>query len=168
MNKTSQTVQATTNLKANATRAKASRQQGRDDKAVVNNVATKATAQSSGGRQQLGKKGEDLACQLLERSGAKILTRNWKCQAGEADIIACEGGDLVFIEVKTRRSIAAGFPEEAVTAQKRARYEKIALHYLCDHDMPTSRVRFDVIAVTLISDTKTLIKHHRDAFCAGA
>jgi putative endonuclease len=119
-------------------------------------------------KKNVGKKGEDLACSLLQHNGAEVLERNWKCQAGEADIIAREDGDLVFVEVKTRRNIAAGFPEEAVTAQKRARYEKIALLYLADHDLPSSRVRFDVIAVTLISENKTLIRHHRDAFCVEA
>jgi putative endonuclease len=118
-------------------------------------------------RQELGRKGEDLACTLLQHNGAEILERNWRCSAGEADIIAREDDDLVFIEVKTRRNITAGFPEEAVTSQKRLRYEKIALLYLADHDLPSSRVRFDVVAVTLISENKTLIKHHRDAFSAG-
>ncbi|MDR2108868.1 MAG: YraN family protein [Coriobacteriales bacterium] len=118
-------------------------------------------------RQELGRKGEELACTLLLRNGAEILERNWKCPAGEADIIAREDGELVFAEVKTRRNISSGFPEEAVTARKRARYERIALMYLANHDLPSSRVRFDVIAVTLISESKTMIRHHRDAFSAG-
>jgi putative endonuclease len=113
---------------------------------------------------ELGNRGEDIACRYLADNNASILERNWKCSAGEADIIARENDDLVFIEVKTRSSIARGFPEDAVTAQKRGKYERIALHYLATHEQPSSRVRFDVIAVVLIGTQQVFLKHYRDAF----
>ncbi|MDR3316115.1 MAG: YraN family protein [Coriobacteriales bacterium] len=116
-------------------------------------------------QKQLGQRGEGYACHYLERQGVRILERNWRCKAGEADIIACEDEDLVFIEVKTRRSAAAGLPEEAVTPEKRKRYEGIALHYLATHSLPSSRVRFDVIALSVIDEGRAFVRHHRDAFC---
>ena len=74
----------------------------------------------------LGKRGERAAARYLERMNYIVLERNWKCPFGEADIIALDESTLVFVEVKTRTSIAKGFPSEAVDARKRARYEKIA------------------------------------------
>ena len=116
---------------------------------------------------QLGKDGEELACTYLADNNAQIIERNWSCKAGEADIIAREGEDLAFIEVKTRSSVHAGFPEDAVTRRKRIKYEKIALLYLASHSQPTTRVRFDVIAVVMTGDNEALLCHHRDAFCMG-
>ena len=118
-------------------------------------------------RKQTGTKGEDFASRYLEQAGIKIIERNWRCQAGEADIIADESGTLVFVEVKTRRSIAAGFPEESVTKAKRRRYETIAAYYLSLNDSPSTRVRFDVIGVMLTGEEQAFVKHHRDVFAAG-
>jgi putative endonuclease len=118
-------------------------------------------------RKQLGSKGEDIACRHLEHQGTKILERNWRCQSGEADIIAREDDDLVFIEVKTRSSAAAGFPEEAVTREKRRKYEKIAMDYLFTHNLPSARVRFDVMALLIGDNGQAFLRHHRDAFCEG-
>jgi putative endonuclease len=116
---------------------------------------------------QLGIQGEDMACTYLERQGTEILERNWKCQAGEADIIAQEDGDLVFIEVKTRTTTSAGFPEDAITRKKRRKYEMIATEYLFTHNLPSTRVRFDVVALLVSGTGKAFLRHHRDAFCVG-
>ena len=79
-------------------------------------------------RQALGKRGEEAAVRYLEAKGYEILKRNWYCRFGEADIIARDiDGTICFIEVKTRRSIEAGIPEESITRDKRRRYERIAL-----------------------------------------
>jgi putative endonuclease len=118
-------------------------------------------------RKRLGNQGEDIACTFLERSGVTILERNWRCQAGEADVIAREGDDLVFVEVKTRTSNSAGFPEDAVNREKRRRYEKIATEYLFSHNLPSARVRFDVMALLLSGDGKAFLRHHRDAYGEG-
>jgi putative endonuclease len=118
-------------------------------------------------RKELGTRGEEIACTFLEGRGVEIIERNWKCQAGEADVIAREGSDLVFIEVKTRTSEVSGFPEEAVSRRKRQRYEKIATEYLFTHDLPSARVRFDVVALLLSADGKAFLRHHRDAYGEG-
>ena len=120
-------------------------------------------------RKELGERGEFFACTYLERQGIQVLDRNWRCKAGEADIIAIEDDDVVFLEVKTRRmNTETGLPEDAITAAKRKRYERIAESYLFHHDLPSARIRFDVIAISVSDDGKALLRHHRDAFCCGA
>jgi putative endonuclease len=116
---------------------------------------------------ELGRKGEEVACTYLASHGIGVLARNWRCRAGEADIIAVEDDDIVFIEVKTRASLNGGLPEDSVTREKRAKYENIAMHYLAQGAHPSSRVRFDVISVVLIGDARAFLRHHRDAFSEG-
>ena len=114
---------------------------------------------------ELGERGENAACKYLEHRGFDILARNWKCSYGEADVIAQDKDALVFIEVKTRAGTGAGLTEEAVTAQNRPRYEKIAMEYLKqENELDSTSVRFDVISITLISHNKAFLRHHRDAF----
>lgn len=82
-------------------------------------------------RQELGRKGEEAAVRYLKSRGYAIVKRNWFCRFGEADIIARDPeGTLCFIEVKTRQSVEAGLPEEAITRSKQSRYERIALCYM--------------------------------------
>ncbi|MDR3136404.1 MAG: YraN family protein [Coriobacteriales bacterium] len=137
-------------------------------KASANSIQSKdagtgeKSAQTAG--QSLGKVGEQLSSTYLEQNGFEILERNWRCKAGEADIIAFEDDTLVFIEVKTRSQSNCGLPEDAVTAQKRTRYENIAINYLMHHQLPTSKVRFDVISLLVFSEHKAFLRHHRDAF----
>ena len=116
----------------------------------------------------LGAYGEDLACELLKRNDYIILERNWACPAGEADIIALDDGCLVFVEVKTRAGGDKGFPQEAVTPKKRARYERIAYSFLSTYDGSDARVRFDVIAIQAMPNSKGFVKHIVNAFGAGA
>ena len=93
-------------------------------------------AAESIGNRGLGMRGEQAAARFLEHRGYVVLERNWTCRFGEADIIALDEDETVcFIEVKTRRSIEAGIPEEAVTPEKQRRYERIALSYLSESDI---------------------------------
>ena len=114
----------------------------------------------------LGAFGEDLACELLKRKEYVVLERNWSCPAGEADIVALDEGCLVFVEVKTRAG-SNGFPQEAVTAKKRARYERIAYYFLSQYDGADARVRFDVIAIQAMPNGKGFVKHIVNAFGQG-
>lgn len=113
---------------------------------------------------ELGRKGESAACKFLERKGFSILERNWVCAAGEADIIAtldteC-GSELHFIEVKTRMSTSTGFPEEAVNAEKRRRYEVIAEIYMQQNYCEEARVTFDVISILVTSPDRAFLRMH--------
>jgi putative endonuclease len=71
----------------------------------------------------VGRFGEQLAVGHLETAGLEILARNWRCRQGELDIVARDGSQLVFVEVKTRSSRAFGSPAEAVDRAKSARGE---------------------------------------------
>ncbi len=119
-------------------------------------------------RRELGRKGEDAAVRYLSTRGYRILQRNWRCRFGEADIIAEDpDGTVCFIEVKTRRSMEAGLPEEAVTARKRSRYEKIAMCYIVQEDIDdNTALRFDAIAICVAGGKRAILRHHRSCFDA--
>jgi putative endonuclease len=100
----------------------------------------------------VGRHGEQLAVRHLEDAGLTILARNWRCREGELDIVAKDGSALVFVEVKTRSSLAYGTPAEAVTRAKSARIRQLALRWImAQRDEPDSgfwaEVRFDVVSV---------------------
>ncbi|MBQ9002631.1 MAG: YraN family protein [Eggerthellaceae bacterium] len=116
---------------------------------------------------EIGRRGENAAARYLEMFGYEILERNWKCPAGEADIVARDENAVVFVEVKTRTSLARGLPSEAVDEAKRARYEKIAAWYLRDYEFVDVPVRFDVVALLVVSEDRALVRHYRNAFCGG-
>ncbi len=116
---------------------------------------------------ELGRRGEDAAARFLYQRGYEIVERNWLCPAGEADIIARDGDAVVFVEVKTRTSVEKGLPSEAVDAQKRSRYEKIAALFLRDYEAVNVPVRFDVVSLLVVSPDRALIRHHINAFSAG-
>ena len=117
--------------------------------------------------QEIGRRGENAAARYLKLIGYEILERNWRCPAGEADIIAREDDAVVFVEVKTRTSLVKGLPSEAVDESKRARYEKIAGWYLRDYEFVDIPIRFDVIALLVVSEDRALIRHYQNAFCEG-
>lgn len=94
-----------------------------------------------------GKKGERLAKRYLINCGYEIVECNYRTTFGEADIIARIGEELVFVEVKTRRSDDYGSPSEAVNTAKQEKYRKLALSYLAKTGVE-EYVRFDVIEVT--------------------
>lgn len=133
---------------------------------VASNEGSSKPEKSRGAHnRELGMRGEEAACRYLIRRGYEILDRNWKCFAGEADIVACdEDGALVFVEVKTRTDATKGFPSEAVGPKKRAKYEKIALAYLADYDVVDIVVRFDVISIMVLTPERAMIRHHIGAF----
>lgn len=81
------------------------------------------------------------------QGGLEILERNWHCSQGEIDLIARDGRQLVFVEVKTRRSQRFGAPEEALTVRKRRRIQRAAWTYLEQHDKLQAQWRVDVVAV---------------------
>ncbi len=78
----------------------------------------------------LGRRGETLAAQALERHGFTIVTRNWRCPQGEVDLVAQRHGEWYFVEVRTRRGTNYGTPEETLTPRKLAHMEATARSYL--------------------------------------
>lgn len=86
-------------------------------------------------RQMLGHRGEELAVQELQRRGYEIVARNWRCAAGEVDIVARRGPVWAFVEVRTRRGEGFGTPEESVTGRKRARIWAVAEQYMAEHNL---------------------------------
>ena len=98
-------------------------------------------------RAELGRRGEALACARLTAAGLRIVARNWRCQAGEIDVVAESPGLLVFCEVKTRRGDGYGTPAAAVDAAKQARLRRLAGAYLRATPHRPCRVRFDVVTV---------------------
>jgi putative endonuclease len=112
---------------------------------------TDGTGKPDLARQKLGRLGERLAANALEERGYAILERNFRCRSGEIDLVAQEAEDLVFVEVKARRGIAYGLPEEAVTERKARQIQTVALSYLELHNLPDCSWRIDVVAVQFSS-----------------
>ena len=82
----------------------------------------------TGERRALGARGEDAAVAYLERIGMTVAERNWRCPAGEIDIVALDGTTIVLCEVKTRRTASKGTAEESVTLAKQRRYANGPAH----------------------------------------
>ena len=115
----------------------------------------------------LGEKGEYLAEQYLKDRGFRIRTRRFRARCGEIDLVAEEGAELVFVEVKTRSSHRCGHPLESVTPRKRQRLLRAAALYLQtkgDGDRPC---RFDVVAITVTRDGTARVEHLRDVIQAS-
>ncbi len=99
--------------------------------------------------QGLGALGEELAAEALRVRGWAILDRNWRCRAGEIDLVARDGECYVFVEVKTRHGHAVQFPEDALTPTKAARLESLAQLYLARHGLEDVTWRLDLVAIEL-------------------
>ncbi|MCL5432893.1 MAG: YraN family protein [Patescibacteria group bacterium] len=97
----------------------------------------------------VGKIGEDLACKHLTKNGYKIIERNFKKGYGELDIIAVDKNELVFIEVKARKSMNFGGPFEAITPYKLRTLIKTAEYYKWTHKNLPDQMRMDAIGITL-------------------
>lgn len=95
----------------------------------------------------LGRRGEDIAARHLEAQGLTIVDRNWRCAQGEIDLVALDGDELAFVEVKTRSSVAFGHPLEAITPVKLARLRRLAAAWCQAHPGKHDRIRIDAIAV---------------------
>jgi putative endonuclease len=98
-------------------------------------------------RKQAGPAGEAFAAQFLKRKGFRLLERNYRSRWGEIDLICQKGGILVFVEVKTRTSLASGHPLEAITPWKRDRLLRTGQCYLLAHRAQERPYRFDLVAI---------------------
>ena len=108
--------------------------------------------------------GEEVACRHLKRKGYEILERNFRCRSGELDIVARMGTTLCFVEVKSRKSLTAGLPSEAVTPEKQRHLKRASLFYLYSHpEHGTELLRMDVIEILNVKE-KTYLRHIENAF----
>ncbi|MBI3577642.1 YraN family protein [Candidatus Gottesmanbacteria bacterium] len=103
-------------------------------------------------KKRLGKIGEDFACDYLLKHHYRILDRNFQKRYGELDIVALDGGVLVFVEVKTRIGRKFGLPEESVTPRKLHEVKQTALYYKLLHPELSKDLRIDVIGIELAPD----------------
>ncbi len=116
-------------------------------------------------RKSLGSRGEDAAAGFLKRQGFRIIERRYDSPLGEIDIIAVDGRTIVFVEVKTRTSGAAGHPTEAIGPTKQRRMTQAALAYLKAKRLLRNSARFDVVAVKWPSEaSRPVIEHYKNAF----
>ncbi len=111
----------------------------------------------------IGSYGEEIAENHIRNLGYEIMSRNFRCNIGEIDIIARDGNYITFIEVKTRYDKKYGYPREAVTKGKQYKIYKVAQFYILKNRIEKLSFRFDVIEVILNKycneHTVTLIKN---------
>lgn len=113
----------------------------------------------------LGDRGERAAVRFLKKEHFRIIARQYRNQFGEIDIIAMDGPQIVFVEVKTRQSTNAGQPHEAVDRRKQQKLTKIALAWLRKHKPLEQSARFDVISIVWPDDAAgPTIEHFKHAF----
>ena len=117
-------------------------------------------------RQRLGWQGESMACAELENRGYSIVDRRFRTRFGEIDIIARDGGTLVFVEVKTKTDGSFSDPAESVTRQNQRRLVSMAGQYLAAERLENTPCRFDVVAVDIARSPST-ITIYQDAFRPG-
>ena len=120
---------------------------------------TSTTDAPSGRRQALGRYGESVAARHLTEQGMVLLDRNWRCEAGEIDLVLREGDVLVVCEVKTRVSDVCGTPHEAVTADKLERLKRLALLWAEAHQVRPAETRIDLVAVHKAQRGAATVEH---------
>ena len=111
---------------------------------------------------QKGRQGEKLARDFLLKKGFEILDTNWRFQHKEIDIVAIKDDEIIFVEVKARRNITFGRPEEAVDYKKQKHLIEAAEAYIIDKNINLN-VRFDVISII----NNSQIRHYPNAFYPG-
>ncbi|MCW2990639.1 MAG: YraN family protein [Solirubrobacterales bacterium] len=113
-------------------------------------------------RHHLGRLGEQLALEHLERLGYALVARNHRTRFGELDLVVCDGSALVFVEVKCRRGDRPGRPWENLHAAKRSQVRRMAAAFLAEvDDRPKAQdLRFDAVGVTIDPHGRLLALEH--------
>lgn len=111
----------------------------------------------------LGRDGEDIAAAHLESQGWRIIERNWRCPAGELDIVAWDedGQTLVFVEVKSRSSIAFGQPIDAISWRKLTKLRELATLWLRSSKTRAPNIRVDAVGVLVLRGSRPELTHLR-------
>ncbi|GAA2013289.1 YraN family protein [Microbacterium ulmi] len=112
----------------------------------------------------LGRAGEDRAVRYLESLGYEILDRNWRARDGELDVVAASHGELVVVEVKTRRTDGFGHPFEAIDSRKLRRLWRLAIAWIAAHPQQVQgrRLRIDAIGLIGADPASAPIEHLED------
>ncbi len=114
-------------------------------------------------RRGLGRRGEELAARQLQEKGFKIVSRNWRCETGELDLVALDGACLVLVEVRTRRGRSLGTPEESITPAKQMRLIDLSEAYVQESEWPGDW-RIDVVAIEMDRRGRVLrVDHYENA-----
>jgi putative endonuclease len=112
----------------------------------------------------VGHLGEKIAQDYLKKLGHKILETNKRSSIGEIDIVSSLSNCLVFTEVRCKRSLAFGAPEESITRAKKKKMIATAQSYVQHHQRACTSWRIDFIAIEIDSNNQvTRIEHYENA-----
>lgn len=114
-------------------------------------------------KDRLGCDGERVAARFLKRAGCKVIGRNLRLAGGEADIVVLDKGEVVFVEVKTRRSATCGTPEDAIGDRKRRALTRLAAAFVQQRRYRNAMWRIDVIAIVWPEGETPQITHYKHA-----
>lgn len=118
---------------------------------------------ANNGKLLLGKEGERLAERYLRTKGYKLVERNYRCRAGELDLIVLDRRVVVFVEVKTRTGHGFGSPLEAVEFRKQRKMIQAAQFFLAAKGLQQRDARFDVVCVSW-AGREPIVEHIENAF----
>jgi putative endonuclease len=112
----------------------------------------------------LGRAGEDRAARYLESCGYAVLDRNWRIRDGELDLVVARPGELVVVEVKTRRGEGFGHPFEAIDDRKQRRLWRLAVAWIAAHPEQAQgrRLRLDAVAIVGADPATAALEHLED------
>ena len=118
---------------------------------------------ATNGRLLLGKEGERVAERYLQKKGYVLVERNYRCPAGELDLIVLDRRVVVFVEVKTRTGLGFGSPLEAVEFRKQRKMIQVAQFFLAEKRLQQRDARFDVVGVSWLG-REPIVEHIENAF----
>ena len=118
-------------------------------------------------RLRLGEEGEEMAAAFLSERGLKIVERRVRLSRGELDIVARDGEEWVFVEVKTRSGGSRGSAVEAMGARKSARMARAVREYVSRHRLHDMPMRCDLVAIDVGADGLPDISHYPSAILPG-
>ena len=112
-----------------------------------------------------GSEWEAAAARMLAAAGLRVLTRSYRCRAGELDLVCLDGEQLVIVEVRARRGLSHGGAAASIDGRKRRRIVLATRHFLMMHpDLADAPVRFDVVAIDRADDRRPQVRWIRNAF----
>lgn len=126
-------------------------------------MASEEKVNSADPRRALGRRGEDLAADFFIARGYEIIARNWRRREGEIDLVARKGEEVRIVEVKARKSLRAGLPEESVTDEKLERIDDVAHLFFEERGMTDPAYHIDVISIIYLPDGGSELTYYPDA-----